>query len=328
MPPLILLLVVLLFLNTSWVVAVFLLLGVAAFFVVNIITRQESMLYVPCVLPGVQKPSDNPEGFRSPADCGLAYEDVNLKTADGLRIHAWFIRAASNSAAAPTVLFCHANAGNIGLRIPNFAHIVEKLHANILALDYRGYGLSEGSPSEEGLIEDALSAWKWLREAGEAGRLDAERVFVFGRSLGGAVAVALVRTLQQRDEATSLPCGIILENTFLSISTVVDSIFPLIAFKSLKDRFLRLKWETEERIKEVEVPLLFLSGEKDEMIPPWHSKVLHQRAEKSPLRRSAIFPEGSHNDTWEKGGDRYWEAQEGFISDCCARISSKSSSMR
>merc|ERR1719510_1078906 len=229
--------------------------------------RQESMLYVPCVLPGVQKPNDNPEGLRSPADRGLTYEDVVLETADQLRIHAWFIPVSEGSEQAPTILFFHANAGNIGLRIPNFAHIVDKLHANVFALDYRGYGHSDGSPSEEGLIEDALSAWRWLRSAGEAGHIDMDRLFVFGRSLGGAVAVALARTLQQRGEEKPVPCGIILENTFLSVSALVDSLFPLIAWKSLKDRFLRLRWETVDRIRDIEVPLLFLTGEKDEMIP-------------------------------------------------------------
>mmetsp|Transcript_92687 Transcript_92687/g.288983 ORF Transcript_92687/g.288983 Transcript_92687/m.288983 type:complete len:335 (-) Transcript_92687:76-1080(-) len=319
MPPLILLAVILLLMYTSWVVAVLLIVGVAVFFIVNLITRQESMLYVPCVIPGVQKPTENPEGFRSPADRGLSYEDVLIKTSDGVRIHAWFIKAGQDSSRVPTLLFCHANAGNIGLRIPNFVHIVKKLRVNIMALDYRGYGHSEGSPSEEGLIEDALCAWKWLREAGEAGRIDMERVFVFGRSLGGAVAVALAQALQQHGEA-KLPCGIILENTFVSVSAMVDALFPIIAYKSLKDRFLRLRWESAERIGEIEVPLLFLTGEKDEMIPPWHSKVLQQRAEKSPLRRSVIFPEGSHNDTWEKGGERYWEAQDTFIKDCSARV--------
>mmetsp|Transcript_44695 Transcript_44695/g.100366 ORF Transcript_44695/g.100366 Transcript_44695/m.100366 type:complete len:331 (+) Transcript_44695:87-1079(+) len=319
MSPFIIMMAVLLLMNTSWIVAIMLFVGVTVFFIVNIITRQESMLYVPCVMPGVQKPGDNPQGLRSPADRGLTYEDVVMTTADGVRIHGWFITAGKDSATVPTVLFCHANAGNIGLRVPNYADIVEKLRCNVFALDYRGYGHSDGCPSEEGLIEDALSAWTWLRSAAAAGRLDASKVFVFGRSLGGAVAVALTRTLQQRGEEGPLPCGVILENTFVSVSAVVDALFPIIAFKSLKDRFLRLRWETVDRIRDIEVPLLFLSGEKDEMIPPWHSKELHQRAVKSPLRQSAVFPEGSHNDTWEKGGERYWEAQECFIKDCTAR---------
>merc|ERR1740129_2112899 len=168
-----------LMMGTSWVVGLCMILGMIVLFAVNLITRQESMLYIPCVMPGVQKPGDNPEGMRSPADRGLKYEDVVMETADGVRIHGWFITA-KDSATAPTVLFCHANAGNVGLRVPNYADIVEKLGANVFALDYRGYGHSDGTPSEEGLIEDALSAWKWLRSAAAAGRLDAGRVFVFG----------------------------------------------------------------------------------------------------------------------------------------------------
>jgi len=319
-------LAVMLLMNTSWYVAVMLIFGVASFFIVNIIMRQESMLYVPCVLPGVQKPSDNPEGLRSPADRGLVYEDVVLTTGDKLRIHAWFIPISEGSEQAPTILFFHANAGNIGLRVPNFAHIVDKLHANVFALDYRGYGHSDGTPSEEGLIEDALCAWRWLCNAGNAGRLDIRRIFIFGRSLGGAVAVALAHELQESvkgDETTPRPCGIILENTFVSISAVVDALFPLLAFKSLKARFLRLRWETVNRIATVQVPFLFLTGEKDEMIPPWHSRHLHQQAKLAPMRRQVVFPEGSHNDTWERGGDLYWQAQEEFITDCSAGDFSK-----
>merc|ERR1712087_602660 len=97
------------------------------------------------------------------------YEDVNMKTKDGLRIHGWFIKGAEVTNDAPTVLFCHANAGNIGLRLPNFAELVKRLDANIFALDYRGYGFSEGTPSEEGLIEDALCAWQWLEKAASEG---------------------------------------------------------------------------------------------------------------------------------------------------------------
>merc|ERR1712217_272112 len=144
--------------------------------------------------------------------------------------------------------------------------------------------------------------------------IDGRRIFIFGRSLGGAVAIALAKALQQCSEPR--PCGVILENTFTSISHLVDTLFPIIAFKSLKDRFLRLRWESVERIKDIEVPFLFLTGERDEMIPPSHSQALHSNAKKSPLRRIELFPEGTHNDTWEKGGERYWDIWSSFISEC------------
>lgn len=316
MSPAIIMVAVLLLMNTSWMVATLLIVGLVLFFAVNLIMRQESMLYVPCVMAGMLRPSSNPEGLRSPADRGLEFEDVYLETADGLRIHGWFMPAADRcGASAPTVLFCHANAGNIGLRVPNFAQMAGKLEANIFALDYRGYGNSEGTPSEEGLIEDALTAWRWLRTAADKGRIDGQRVFVFGRSLGGAVAVAMARELQRSGDG-HLPCGLVLENTFMSISALVDTLFPIIAFKFLKNRFLRLRWETIERIKEIEVPILLLTGEKDEMIPPSHSQALLAGAEKSPVRRQVLFPEGMHNDTWEKGGDQYWDEWATFINEC------------
>lgn len=317
MQQLILMMVVLLFMTSSWKMALAVIVGMIILFAGNLIMKQESIVYVPCVMPGMQKPSDNPETFRSPAERKLDFEDVYLKTADGLRIHGWFIRTPRDSESAPTVLFCHANAGNIGLRLPNFAEMVQKLQTNIFALDYRGYGNSEGEPSEEGLIEDALCAWHWLRTAASEGRIDGDQLFVFGRSLGGAVAIALVHELQQRSEA--VPRGVLLENTFTCISDLVDVMFPFLAFKTLKDRFLRLRWESIERVKDIKVPLLFLTGEQDEMIPPSHSSRLHKNAENSRLRRQVLFPSGMHNDTWEKGGEKYWTAWSQFFKDCTAK---------
>lgn len=317
MLPVLIMFGVMMLMSTSWMAALMIVAGMVVLFAVNLIMSQESMLYVPCVVAGMQRPSHNPEGMRSPADRGLEFEDVNLKTTDGVRIHGWFMPAAENPSTAPTILFCHANAGNIGLRVPNYAQMIEKLQANVFALDYRGYGNSEGTPSEDGLIEDALTAWQWLCTAADEGRIDGKRIFVFGRSLGGAVSVALARTLQTRD-VQPLPCGVILENTFISISALVDTLFPIIAFDVLKKRFLRLRWETGERIKDIKVPLLFLTGQKDEMIPPSHSATLQASAEKSPHCRQVVFPEGTHNDTWEKGGDKYWESWTEFVEECCS----------
>lgn len=301
--------------NSSWHLAALLFVGMIVFFLVNLIMRQETLLYVPAVMAGMQTPADNPEGYRSPAEKGMEFEDVTLKTADGLKIHAWFIEAGGEKTkTAPTLLFCHANAGNIGLRVPNFAKIVSRLEANIFAFDYRGYGYSEGAPSEEGLIEDVLSSWKWLDAAAKAGRIDGHRVFVFGRSLGGAVAIALAHQMHQQGNA--LPAGLILENTFASIPMLVDSLFPMLAFASLKDRFLRLRWLSVERIPHLEVPLLFLNGQQDEVVPAWHTQALRDAATKSPLRRVFLVANGMHNDTWEKGGDAYWDAQESFIEAC------------
>mmetsp|Transcript_17414 Transcript_17414/g.31390 ORF Transcript_17414/g.31390 Transcript_17414/m.31390 type:complete len:386 (+) Transcript_17414:87-1244(+) len=336
------LIVLLLFLNTSWVMAGVCILVVVVIFLVNLISRQETLLYVPCVMPGMQTPDQNPEGLRSPAEKNLVYEDVYMDTTDGVRLHAWFISATPPKpveddqeegkertvpvadlrieSKAPTILFCHANAGNIGLRVPNYAEIVDKLQANVFALDYRGYGCSQGEPSEEGLLEDAMTAWRWLKSASAQGRIDGDKVFIFGRSLGGAVAIGLASELSRRQELLQkagafMPRGVILENTFVSISAVVDVLFPLIAFKPLKDRFLRMKWDSISRISSLQVPILFLSGAQDELIPPSQMQALRDSAKRSQLQRFVEFPEGKHNDTWEKGGEEYWTAQESFLKD-------------
>lgn len=303
--------------NTSWAAVGCIIGGMIVLFLVNLIMRQESMLYVPCVMPGMQTPAGNPEGYRSPAEKGLVFEDVKLTTSDGLKIHAWFIQAGDRekSKTAPTLVFCHANAGNIGLRLPNFAGIVEKLEANIFAFDYRGYGCSEGEPSEPGLIEDSLAAWKWIDDASKAGRINGERVFVFGRSLGGAVAIGLSTSL--REQGNALPCGLILENTFASIPMLVDSLFPFLAFGGLKDRFLRLRWMSIDRIEHLAVPLLFINGLQDEVVPAFHTQELKRAASKSPLKRELLVADGMHNDTWEKGGQAYWDVQASFIKECC-----------
>jgi len=215
----------------------------------------------------------------------------------------------------PTLLFCHENAGNIGFRIPNFLQIQDHLQANVLALDYRGYGHSTGKPSEDGLIEDALCAWRWMQKEAEAGRLDGDRLFVYGRSLGGAVSVAMASTLQK--QGLPGPQGLILENTFVSISALVDTMFPFLAWPKIKERLLRLRWESGERIKDLTLPLLFLAGEKDEMIPPVQMRQLISLAQAARIRRTASFPDGSHNDTWERGGAEYWEVQAKFVRECC-----------
>eukprot|EP00929_Paragymnodinium_shiwhaense_P083801 TRINITY_DN44770_c0_g1_i1.p1 TRINITY_DN44770_c0_g1~~TRINITY_DN44770_c0_g1_i1.p1 ORF type:complete len:427 (-),score=112.49 TRINITY_DN44770_c0_g1_i1:234-1514(-) len=214
----------------------------------------------------------------------------------------------------PTYMFCHENAGNIGLRLSNFEKMIEELKVNILAFDYRGYGYSDGTPSEQGLIEDALAAWRWLQGASDAGALDGQQLFVNGRSLGGAVAVGMVKALT--DAGEPLPRGIILENTFISIAALLDSVFPFLAFDIIKKYLLRLRWETIDRIRHVKVPLLFLSAEQDEIIPCWHMEALRKAATEAAFVAAAVFQEGGHNDMWEKGGQKYWKSHVDFVRRC------------
>jgi pimeloyl-ACP methyl ester carboxylesterase len=130
-----------------------------------------------------------------------------------VRIHMWFIKqAASKLANAPTVVFFHGNAGNIGFRLPLLKALFDQLGCNILAVQYRGYGNSEGTPSEHGLTKDAQAALDWLSCRTD---IDLSKVFLYGQSLGGGVSIKTAHSNQDK------LAGVMVENTFTSIDDMV-----------------------------------------------------------------------------------------------------------
>ena len=143
------------------------------------------MLYHPAPDPKYKRPENMPQGYRNPRENGMDYEDVYVKTKDEVRLHAWLIKAAINPSNCRTLLFFHGNAGNIGARLPNIEILVKRMNCNVLIVDYRGYGNSEGIPSEEGLRLDGEAL---LEHALGRNDIDKDRIYLFGRSLGGAVA--------------------------------------------------------------------------------------------------------------------------------------------
>ena len=199
--------------------------------------QQSSMIFFP--LRGVDA---------TPARWGMDFEEVALRTADGIALHGWYLPAADSDR---VLLFFHGNAGNISHRGDSLA-IFHRLGLNVLIIDYRGYGRSEGRPSEAGLQRDAQAAWRFLRaEKGFA----AERIVLFGRSLGGAVAAA------QAAEVT--PGALILESTFSSAKDVAAEHYPLLS----KLILLRYDFDTAIRVKGIDCPLLVIHSEDDEIIP-------------------------------------------------------------
>lgn len=178
---------------------------------------------------------------------------------------------------------------------------------NVLAFDYRGYGNSEGSPSEDGLILDGLAALSWLKQ-----KKNVDATYIFGRSLGGAVWFALWEAVhgfadENKAKYPKLE-GLIIENTFTSIPELVDKIFPWMKIAPpIKNYFLRLSWNTMARMDNIDPNLnwLFLIGEQDELIPPRHGQDLKAKMKNGKV---ALFPTGMHNDTYMKGGEAYWSA--------------------
>ena len=138
-----------------------------------------------CLSHVLYHPSNELRG--TPADLGLPYESVSLETADGERLAAWWVPSESPRG---VLLFCHGNAGNISDRLDSI-RIFNRLGLDLFIFDYRGYGKSSGSPSEQGIHRDTETAWKYLEQMR---RIDPQKIVVFGRSLGGSIAAWISQT--------------------------------------------------------------------------------------------------------------------------------------
>ncbi|KAG6769935.1 hypothetical protein POTOM_025602 [Populus tomentosa] len=301
-----------------------------------LVAFQEKLVYVP-VLPGLTKSYPV-----TPARLRLLYEDVWLRSSDGVRLHAWFIKALPENR-GPTVLFFQENAGSILTMIYhhiNIAHrlemvriMIQRLQCNVFMLSYRGYGASDGYPSQHGITKDAQAALDHLSQRTD---IDTSRIVVFGRSLGGAVGALL--TKNNPDKVAAL----ILENTFTSILDMAGVILPFLKWfiggtsskgPKLLNFLVRSPWSTIDvvgQVVEVELaifriaflemaitikqPILFLSGLQDEMVPPFHMQMLYGKA--AAHNRECVFvdfPNGMHMDTWLAGGDHYWRTTQQFL---------------
>lgn len=263
---------------------------------------QDNLLYHP-VIPNMPKtPDENPKGYKSPGEWtteghwartgenSIKFETALVETSDGERIHTWLMLQ-EGSENLPTLIYFHGNAANMGFRLPKSKDIFALAGVNILMMDYRGYGSSTGIPSEQGLNEDASAVLKF---AVAHPKLKNSKIVLFGDSLGGAVCVSLAH--RHPDKVHFL----ILENTFTSISAMVDKIFPFIA--PLKGLVLRIKWDSIEKIGSLAQPILFISGDSDELVPPQHMKDLFDAAAKSAGRDFYSVNGGTHNDSFERAG--------------------------
>jgi abhydrolase domain-containing protein 13 len=271
-------------------------------------TMQEKLIYLPNH-PSANDRSleNNPFMFRHPLERGIPCEDVYLKTSDKLILHGWLMRQRDPHAA--TIIFFQENAGNMGMRMDYLEVLFKQCGLNVFIVSYRGYGKSQGSPSEKGLMLDAEAG---LTHLFSELRVDNSKVFLFGRSLGGAVAIFAASELAERFRVR----GIIVENTFTSIDKVVDSLFP--GMSLVRKALLRNHWPSGERIKTVRVPVMMVSGGKDELIPPAQMRELRQNASQAPFVEWKMVPEGGHNDTWEKAWEEYPGWVTNFVNQCLA----------
>jgi pimeloyl-ACP methyl ester carboxylesterase len=226
-----------------------------------------------------------------PSRLGLEAEDVFLDTEDGVRIHAFWISGPGSDRA---FLFLHGNAGNASHRLPNAARL-RALGAHVLLLDYRGYGLSEGRPSEQGVYLDARAAREHL--VVERG-VEPDRIVLFGRSIGASVAVELARHKPL--------AGVILESAFTSAEDIARGAFgwPL-------SRLARGRFDSASKIHEIEAPLLFFHGDADEIAPIELGRALYRDAPEP--KAFEIIHGAGHNDTVQVGGAAYFRRIGEFL---------------
>ena len=227
----------------------------------------------------------------TPADLGLAFEEVSLTTADGVRLHGWFVPAPG---ARTTLLFLHGNAGNISHRLDSIA-IFHELGLDTLIIDYRGYGRSEGRPSEAGTYRDAAAAWEHLvRERG----VDPRRIVVFGRSLGGAVAARLA--------AERPAAALIIESCFSSALDMARALYPWLPARLIT----RLDYPVAADVARGGRPLLVVHSRDDEIIPFAMGEAIY-RAARGP--RELLELRGDHNGGFLRDRTRYRDALGAFI---------------
>jgi len=197
--------------------------------------------------------------------------------------------------------FFHGNAGNIGHRLPQAMILYKSVPANIALVSYRGYGLSQGEPSEEGLQKDAQAVLDYLWKRPD---LDKSQFICFGSSIGGGVAIYLAHANQDKIQA------VIVENTFTHLEDMMSVIYPFLSpFKFL----LKNKWPNRELVPDLKMGLLFLSGRKDELVPPSMMDHLFQLAKKATPKKIVNFENGTHNDTWMKNSSLYGKQVSEFV---------------
>ncbi|MBD3307502.1 alpha/beta fold hydrolase [candidate division KSB3 bacterium] len=255
--------------------------------VVGVRYLERKMIYFPIPFP---------EGYWDTSDFPGQLEECTFQTDDGLTLHGWLARTpARGTEQPPTLLFLHGNAGNLTHRRSNVAALLE-FGVDVFIFDYRGYGKSEGTPDEQGLYADALAAYEYLLSHDD---VDPQRLVVFGRSLGGAVAVEL---------AMRRPCAkLIVESTFTSIKDMTQEMFGGLPIHYL----VRTKFDSLSKIGQVDVPLLVIHGSRDTIVPVEHGRRLFAAANQPKWWYEIAGAD--HNDTYEVGGRTYFERVSEFI---------------
>ena len=238
----------------------------------------------------------------TPEEAGMDYETVRLNTEDGETLHGWWIPAADVSrettpgaAAAHTLLFFHGNAGNISGRLESVQQF-HRLGLNVLIVDYRGYGQSTGTPSEQGLYRDAAACWRYL--TAERG-LSPDDIVVFGRSMGGGAATWLATRHR--------PGALILESVFTNVPDVGAHHYSFLPVRALATN----QFDNESRVAEIDTPTLHIHSRGDRVVPFELGRRVYEAAAEP---KQFLEIQGGHNDGFLVSSETYLETIDAFLS--------------
>jgi pimeloyl-ACP methyl ester carboxylesterase len=237
----------------------------------------------------------------TPADYNLPFQDIYIHVDDGNdeieRIHAWWLPA--ESPGDRYLLYLHGSALNIGANITH-ARRFHQMGFSVLLVSYRGYGKSDGTfPSEAQVYSDARAAWSFMAE--QKG-IDPETIFIYGHSLGGAVAIQLA--VDHPDAG-----GLIVEAAFTSIADMALQIpkyriFPI-------ELIVNQRFDSIDKVGQLQVPVLYIHGTDDKLVPYDMSRDLYKRT--ASAKQLKFIPGGGHNNSAAVGGDEYLQAVENFV---------------
>jgi pimeloyl-ACP methyl ester carboxylesterase len=276
--------------------------GALLFLAVLIMAFEDRFIYFPAKYP---------EGYWNVAKTAARegeiiprIEDCRFETTDGLMLHGWYCTPQKLTGgkmqpvpARMVLLWFHGNAGNLSHRY-DMVRMLMQLPVEVFIIDYRGYGKSEGQPSEEGLYMDGAAAWEYLTV--ERG-VPADRIIIFGKSLGGVVAVDIASKVS--------PAGIIVQSSFTSASDMAALVMPF-----LPGSLLRTKMRSIDKIGAVRCPKLFIHSRTDDVVPFELGRRLFEAA---PEPKQFYEVKGAHhNDTYIAGGRAYLGALREFIEAC------------
>lgn len=234
----------------------------------------------------------------TPDDLGMPFEEVYFPATDGTQLHGWFVPGRGDD----TIVWFHGNAGNISNRVYNIMLLNQRVGANLFIFDYRGYGRSEGKPSEKGMYSDGEGALEYLRSRED---IDQDGLVLFGRSLGGCIVAELAMSHRAK--------AVIMESSFTSVDAMSRHKRPAIAFFIPSRLLVWSRFDSLSKMSRIHSPVMIVHGDKDVTVPIHMGRELFEAANEP--KRFYEIKGATHDDTHMVGGENYFKALREFIEE-------------